>query len=455
MALLALTNLGVVVFDLSYIPLRNIYLRELPRLTRLYDPVKAIEPHRETQKYLDTVEKLKAEVTQVGLESPQVDPLLKELRDLSVDMVDNNPFEVARKSGTLEKIKNKLRRHIGNDSAKQSFKIFWSQPYLSEKGLAKEIEFYNKEIQPLIATNYFRPMGETGEFDNDFWKIDAGFNLLFALEFLARTYYIHRRHQGLTWLDAMLWRWYDIFFIMPFSLVMLPVWALLRVVPVAIRLHQAQLVNLDRIQAQVNQGFVASFAEELTEVVVIRVINQIQDSIRNGDLTRLLSGRVTRPYIDINNVNEAEAIANLVVKLTVYQVLPKIQPDLEALLRHSLEKILEQAPVYRHLLQIPGLGGTPTQLIEHLVHELSQGAYKALTDALEDPVGAELTNRLVQHFSEAVGSEVQRQQTLQTIQSLVSDLLEEIKLNYVQQLSEQDVDEILEQTRQIRQIVKR
>jgi len=455
MAVLAFTNLGFVLFDLSYIPLRNLYLREVPRLTQLYDPVKAIEPHRDTQRYLDTVEQLKAQVAQTGLASPQVDPLLQQLRDLSVDMIENNPFEVARKSGTLEKIKNKLRRRVGDESSKQSFNTFWSKPYLLEKGWSKEIGFYNQEIQPLIATNYFRPIGETGEFINYFWKIDAWFNLLFAIEFLARTYYIHRRHTGLRWLDAMLWRWYDIFLLIPFSFILLPVWTLLRVIPVTIRLHQADLIRLDRIQAQVNQGLVANFAEELTEVVVIRVINQLQDSIRKGDITRFLSGRVSRPYIDLNNVNETEAIANLLVKLAVYQVLPKIQPDLEALLRHSLEKILDQNPIYRNLQQVPGLGQIPTQLIEGLVHEVSQSGYKALTDALEDPVGADLTNRLVQHFSEAMGSEVQRQHTLQTIQSLLSDLLEEIKLNYVQRLSEQDVEAILEQTRQIRTITKR
>ncbi|MBW4576789.1 MAG: hypothetical protein KME08_16060 [Aphanothece sp. CMT-3BRIN-NPC111] len=445
MALLALTNLGIVLFDLSYVPWRDLYLREFPGFTKFYDQFKGIEPHRETQKYLDTVEKLKAQVEQTGLQSSQVEPVLLQLRNLSVEIIESNPFEVAQKTGTLEKIKNKMRKRIGNESAKQSFTTFWSQPYLSQAGWSKEIQFYNKEIQPLIETNYFRPMGETGDFVDYFWKIDIGFLVIFCLEFLGRTYYIHRRHVGITWLDAMFWRWYDIF-------LLLPVWRWLRVIPVTIRLHQAHLLNLDNVQAQINRGFVANFAEELTEVVAIRTINQVQDSIRRGDITRLLSGRVSRTYIDINNVNEVEAIANLLVKVTVYQVLPKIQPDLEAILRHSLEKILNQSPVYRNLQQVPGLGNLPTQMIERLVNEVSQSAYQALTDTLEDPVGAELSQHLVQHFSEALGSEVLRQQTLQKIQSLLIDLLEEIKINYVKRLSEEDLEEVLEQTRQIRHI---
>ena len=447
MALLALTNFGLVLFDLSYVPWRNFYLRQVPSLTKVYDPIKGIEPHRDTQKYLDTVEKLKASVAATGLQSPEVEFLLQELRALSVEMVENNPFAVANKTGTLEKIKNRMRQHIGNDSGKQSFRTFWSQEHLARAGWLQEIAFYDRQIKPLMATNYFRQMGESGDFvDYFFWRIDIWFVIPFGLEFLLRTYYIHRRHKGLQWIEAMLWRWYDIFLLLPF-------WRVLRVIPIAIRLHQAQLVNFDRIQAQVSHGFVGNFAEELTEVVVIRVINQVQDSIRRGELTRLLSGRVSREYIDINNVNEVEAIANLLVKVTVYQVLPKIKPDLEAILRHSLEKILEQSPAYRGLQQLPGVGPLGGKLIERLVNEVSQSAYQALTDTLEDPVGAELSGHLVQHFSEALGAEVLRQQTLQKIQALLLDLLEEIKLNYVQQLSEEHVQAIITQTRPISKIV--
>ena len=187
MALLALTNLGIVLFDLSYVPWRDLYLREFPGFTKFYDQFKGIEPHRETQKYLDTVEKLKAQVEQTGLQSSPVEPVLLQLRNLSVEIIESNPFEVAQKTGTLEKIKNKMRKRIGNESAKQSFTTFWSQPYLSQAGWSKEIQFYNKEIQPLIETNYFRPMGETGDFVDYFWKIDIGFVAIFFLEFLGRT----------------------------------------------------------------------------------------------------------------------------------------------------------------------------------------------------------------------------------------------------------------------------
>ncbi len=459
MALAALANLGLVLFDLTYIPFRNFYVGKFPGLTQVYDQIKAIEPHRETQQYLETVENLKAQVASTGLQSPEVEPLLEELQNLSADMIDTNPFAEANKTGTLEKIKDRMRQHVPNptNSAKQAFKVFWSKPYLIRKGWTKEISFFDEKIQPLIGTNYFRHNGEIGYFADYFWKIDICFIGLFAVEFAARTYYIHRRYIGLRWVDAMLWRWYDIVLLVPFSLLQMPVLGLLRIVPVIIRLHHAQLYNLESLQQQFSQGFVANFAGELTEVVVIRVINQVQDSIKRGDFSSLLSERENRPYVDINNINEVEAIGKLVVNIMVYKVIPKIQPDLEAIIQHSLEKTLKQFPVYQNLQHLPGVGQLPNQLIERLIKDVSQSAYKALTDSLEDEdvVWEDLTSRLVQHFGEALTSEAQRQHTVHKMQSLLFDLLEEIKLNYVAQLSEEYLDAILEQTRKKRNIVKR
>lgn len=452
MAILASVNLGLVLFDLSYVPWRDFYLRNSPDITRVYDPIKGIEPHRETQVYLETVNQLKEQVAQTGLQSPSAERLLGDLRTRSIEMIDTNPFQVANKTGTLERIKNRIRRHIGRESSKEAFRIFWSRPYLSSAGWSQEIAFYNREIQPLIATNYFRPIGENGEFvDFFFWRIDWIFCLIFGIEFGLRTLYISRRHAGINWLDAMLWRWYDLFLVLPIYW-LAPLLGLLRVIPVAIRLNQANLVNLERVRQQINQGFVANFAEDITEVVVIRVINQIQGSIKEGEISRWLLQPAKRPYIDINQTNEAEAIANILTQMVVYRVLPKIQPDVEALLRHNIGSVMQSLPAYQTLQNVPGLKTLPTQLTEKLVTEITQSAYQALTSALEDQVGAQLTAQLVQHFGEAIAQELQSQHTLENLQVLVVDMLEEIKINYVERLSEEDVEAVMEQTRKLRQM---
>ncbi len=190
MAIIATINLGLVLFNLSYIPWRDFYLRYLPEIVRIYDPVKGIEPHRETERYLQTVEQLQQAVSKNGLESPLANAKLEKLTQLSIEMINNDPFAAAGKSGTLEKIKNKMRDRLQQESAKQAFATFWSQKYLLQHGWLQEINFFNQQIRPLIASNYFRQLGENGQPIDRFWMIDLPFVLVFAVEFVANAYYI-------------------------------------------------------------------------------------------------------------------------------------------------------------------------------------------------------------------------------------------------------------------------
>ncbi|HEY9702517.1 MAG TPA: hypothetical protein V6C58_08730, partial [Allocoleopsis sp.] len=206
MVMIASINLGLVLFDVSYIPGRNFWLKRniefyninislpLPNINNSYDQIKGIEPHRDTQDYLNLVKTLENKVAQSGLKSPEVQQILIDLGDSSKDMIEKNPFQVANKTGTLETIKRRIRQQIKKrtgknvDSSRASFQIFWSESYLSQYGWTEEIKFFNQKIKPLIETNYFRHYAENGEFIDKFWLIDLPFMLFFALEFMARNY---------------------------------------------------------------------------------------------------------------------------------------------------------------------------------------------------------------------------------------------------------------------------
>ncbi len=444
MAIIASVNLGLVLFDLSYISWRDFYLRNVPQVTRFYDRVKGIEPHRETENYLATVKRLEEQVSQTGLESKAFEAKLDDVRRLSSEMIDSNPFAGANKSGTLEKIKNRMRDRVKEKSAKKAFGKFWSQPYLSQKGWNQEIEFFNRKIQPLIAVNYYRQIGENGDFIDKFWIIDLPFILLFSVELLIRVYLIKRRHNTFSCLEAILWRWYDLLLLLPFLR-----W--LRIIPVAVRLDKANLVSLQPVRKQFHQGVVANFAEELTEIVVVRLITQIQGSIQRGEITRwLLQRESTQTYIDINNVNEVEALTTIFAKTIIYQVLPKIQPEIIAILRHNIDSALSQTPIYRNLQVIPGIEQLHSQIAEQMATQIATNLYNAIVSATEDPTSARLSSQLVQRFTDTLGAEMQKKQVVSEVQSLVSDFLEEVKLNYVQQLSKEDIEQILEQTRRLK-----
>ncbi|MCY7274518.1 MAG: hypothetical protein LH702_12480, partial [Phormidesmis sp. CAN_BIN44] len=86
------------------------------------------------------------------------------------------------------------------------------------------------------------------------------------------------------------------------------------------------------------------------------------------------------------------------------------------------------------------------------VSDVTEGAYSAIVAALEDKAGAELINKLVKNFGQALMSEMGDQRSLQEVQSLITDLLEEVKVNYVRRWSSEDIEGVLEEARQIRRI---
>ncbi|AKG23209.1 hypothetical protein [Calothrix sp. 336/3] len=451
MAVMTIANLGLVLFDLSYLPWRDFYLRKLPQVTQIYDPVKGIEPHREVTNYLQTVQELEKQVNQTGLQSSQVAEKLGQLRNLSDELITNNPFAIANKSGTLEKIKNRMRLHIATESrspeksAKKAFSVFWSQEHLKKQGWEPQINFFNREIRPLMTTAYYRQIGENGDFIDKFWHIDLIFTIIFTFELISRSYLIKSRHPNTSWLNAVLWRWYDLFLLIPF-------WRWLRVIPVIIRLDSGKIVNLYSIRQLIHQGLVANFAEELTEIVVIRVINQVQGSIKRGELVGwLLQQDNLKPYVDINNINEIEALGAIAIQTIVYQVIPQIQPEINAILHHNINTALAQTPIYHNLQLLPGVSHLQTQLTEQLSSQITSNLYNAIVKAVEDPVAGKLSSQLAQNFTQALSSAIQQKQVLTEIQSLLHDFLEEVKINYVQRLSQENIEQILEQTRQIRQ----
>ena len=60
------------------------------------------------------------------------------------------------------------------------------------------------------------------------------------------------------------------------------------------------------------------------------------------------------------------------------------------------------------------------------------------------------STQLMEKFTTAFTSEIQQKQVLVEIQSLLNDFLEEVKINYIQRLSQEDIDKILEETRKMR-----
>ena len=77
-------------------------------------------------------------------------------------LIDENPFVASNKTGSLEKLKSRLRARAGMDSAKQSAAHLLGESYLTPDNWQDEKRFWQENILPLAATNYWRGTDETG-----------------------------------------------------------------------------------------------------------------------------------------------------------------------------------------------------------------------------------------------------------------------------------------------------
>ena len=457
MAAIALFNFTLVLLDYSYIPFRDYYLRIAPNLTQQYgEYFKGIVAHRTTEQYLNTIQQLDRDNLGRGVSDPL---LLAGLRQQSGTIIDENPFAAANKTGTLERVKRRMTNYIsettGQDitSAKEAFNIFWSNDYLTPETYEEKLQFFDQDIEPLIATNYYRRVGipfigSSGIPVDRFILIDAGFIVLFFLEFLLRTAWLSRRYDNTNWWDAMVWRWYDVFLFLPF-------WHWLRAIPVTTRINQSGLINLEPIRNRLTRGILASVAVELTEVVVLRVIDQVQNMIREGNIRRTLLDPNTGPrYVDLNGIDEIQLITQRLTNTLLHDVLPKVQPDIEILLQHTILNVLDNNPVYGRLRILPGMTNLSAQLAQQLSTELYTAIYNALTDALADEKGAALTQALVDKIGNTFRAEIQQDEGVEELEALINVWLDEVKINYVQRLADEDIENLREEAQKIYAITR-
>lgn len=471
-AIVSALNLGLVIFDITYIPLRDIWLNGRITLAKFkigpyeykginlkiiptsvsnfitqYDVIKGIQPHRDTQAFLEKYNFFKRTIYTKGLDSPEAEAIIAELRQASDEMITSNPFALAGKTGTLETIKNRMRDYMRNyiynpqDSSRLAFASFWDKKFLASNTQEK-LSFFDRQIIPLIRTNFFRPFGESGEFVDYFGLIDFPFIAVIFADFVIRCFGISLRYNGVSFKDAILWRWYDLIFL-------LPRYRWLRIIPVTIRLDEAKILILEDIKKQASQGFVATIAEDITEIVVLRVFNQIQKLIETGSIERLvISQNPEKEYVDLNDINEVAEISKILISLLVEEILPQIQNEVEALLAYLLEKTVKESPVYNNIIFL----NNGEKIVKEMSQKIAAAVYNSLGETLgklreEDKVFEQHLTRVFGKIGDTINLRPRAKQDINKIEELLVALLEEVKVNYIMSLAKEDIESILDEKR--------
>ena len=437
-ALIALINLILVSFNLSYLSLRDVYFRHTPLLVRVCDPIKGIEPHPDTTTYLQTSDRLIQQITTKGL-TVNTEELLASLRQQSNFLIEENPF-LASNIGTFAKLKHRMEYRLQTHSAKAAFNRFWSWEYLSNTDTAQELAFFTNKIEPLLKVNYYRRLNANGMYVDLFWRIDIWFAIFFGIEYLVRTFRVARSQDHLSWYDALLRYWYD-------ALMLIPVWRWLRVIPVTVRLHKSKLFDLSGILKQITHEPAAYISHRATTFLIVRLLNQSQEIISSGAIAEVLLSSNTG--VTVGDTDKIDKIVDRLISLTIYQVLPQVQPDLEDLLRYSLKDALKESDVYQTVRGIPGFDNLPQEAIAQLADYLAQATYDVLSNSYTNAEGKIIFNRLSKNFSRTLKQQIQHKTTQDEIQVLLSDLLEEWKLNYVENARQRNPEQTLAEAEQL------
>ncbi|WP_259721291.1 hypothetical protein [Synechococcus sp. CS-1328] len=486
-ALWAAVNLLWVGFDLTYIPLRNFWLQRnlyplqslplrvpvpfLPDLTPLVDPIKGIEPHRETQAYLDQFERLDRALqtgtsppgsppaaglptngspasSSTGSFNPEQRRLLEKQVKLTQQMIDSNPFLAANASGTLEKIKNLLRQRADETSAKQAAAELLDPAWLRNHPWSRERIFWREQLLPLVATNYWRSIDENGRPTDHFWFYDLVlFQSVFALDILLRCLRIRRRLPGLSWRDALLRRWIDLPLLLPF-------WRWLRLVPVVERLQSSGLINIEPLRAVISRGVVAMLAVELFEVLSLQLVDGIQQLVRSRRWPERL--RALRSHQSVISPDEQELVelVRIWAPLLLNQVAPRLEPEIQGVLGHALQQSLQNTIVPGPLRRIQLL----MQVEQGLSRQLANGMVESLLDVSRgtgerlqrrDDLQLELLQRFIDRFWEELASALENGEALLRSQALLCSLLEQLKRTYLGQINRASIEALIEELEEI------
>lgn len=274
------------------------------------------------------------------------------------------------------------------------------------------------------------------------WQLDQYFAAFFGLEYLRETWLLSRQRSSLTWPQAMQRRWYNLLLLLPF-------WRWLRLIPAAVYVHRSGLVNVEAAITHITHEPIAYLADRVSMFMLVRLVNQTQDAVKQGDAARLLLQ--SENYIHVGGSDTLDAIADRLLQLTFGQVVPQLQPELEVLLQQSLSSTIKGSDIYKTFEQVPGVSVLPLDLTDQLADTLAQSTYDVLTTSYQDPTNRQLFDQLAQSFKRVLRQELSQSSTQQELQHLLSDLLEELKLNYIQRSTQRDSEATLQEVNQLQE----
>ncbi len=457
-AVIATGNLIWVIFDITYLPLRNNFLQSkvyplptlsrvlpwqwLPDITKFYDPIKGIIPNNQTTAYLKNFELLDRNALRKGLSNPSTRQLIIKQASITDKLLNNYSFLDSSQIERQEKLKATLRQRTDSQSHIEASQILLNSKYLQSVGWEKERIFWIRDVNPIIASSYSRVLDKNGNNKDITWKIDTPFIILFLLDIIIRSIRLKKRFPRITWSDVLLRRWVDIPLLLPF-------WRPLRIFPVTARLSRAKLIQMEPLRAVISRGVVALLALEIFEVITLRIVDAVQNLIRSPQLPDQIRSLRSHQSVEQDKGSEIAELIRLWIPLILTQIGPGMRPQLIALLEHAFQKSIENtikpSPFKDFIVIEQAESALSKQLATGMIDaiiELSKSTGQNI--GRKDMKLERLGINTIDRFWEELAKAIETEPVMERSQILLITFLEDIKRSSFKQLKDQGgVDELI------------
>jgi hypothetical protein len=415
MIYLALVNVFLIGFDFTYLWLRPTYFDYLPLVVEVYDPVKGIEPHPLTARYLGRVDHLSAAVA-AGSPEPVIEADQAELRELSRRLLATDPFDRSGQSRNLGRLEARLRTYFEGLGIRvfggaDAFERLWA----AGPGLAERLAFFERQLRPLLAVNYHRDYDLDGDFVDRGWLVDLPFLVVFTIEFYARWLLALRRRTYPRWFFFPIFHWYDLLGIVP--LPQFRLFRLFRVASIYVRLYRSERtgVGSDPLSRTVKY-FANIINEEISDMVSLRILSESQQEIRSGTHRRIIRA-VIEP--------RREALAReLTLRMRDVLANAEVRDKVRAFLDANLKSSVENAEALR---RIPLRNSIVRPLVETIGTLIFDAIVETLAGTLETEEGRELLQDMIAASIDGLVAELTEGEVEGLVRDISLESLEHVK----------------------------
>lgn len=418
MVYLALVNLGWIAFDFAYLRLRPVYVTHAPWVARRYDPVKGIEPHPFTERYLALVDEAR-EALDGDRPRGALESRLESLRLMSLRMLEEDPFRATDRADALAAIRYRVVADMGlppaaaadRDAVEDAFRRFWSY---DPGALPRRLDLFDEKIRPIMEAHYFREYDpDSGKLEDHAWLIDLPFLCVFLLEFLVRWGLALRRRTYRAWYLFPMFNWYDALGLIPYF----RLFRLFRVVSIYLRLRRSAMTSIGQDAISRAVRFVArAIAEEITDMVTVRILEQTQARVRGGVYSEVIREELGRQRGFIRS-ELADTLRDVATDA-------ELRERAREFLRLNLRQSVESA---RALRGIP----LPDSVLRRLVAAIGDAVFDSLVqtvaDTLEEERGRELLEGIVDRVLDAFLAGLGSAEVESVIQRIALEMLERTK----------------------------